>query len=223
HRVPKGRIFPLTQDELVAATALLQAIERGELDALCVPVAPLDVLAQQVVAACVQQEWNPDELHARFRRAWPYRELGREDFDRTVDLHVGGRLGLLHRDGVQNRLLATKRARLPALTSGGAIPDRTEYQVVLDPDGTHIGSVDEDFAVESSIGDVFQLGNAGWQVLKIEAGRLRVADAKGAPPSLPFWSGEAPARTEELCAAIDTVRVAGADAVSDARFFGLSA
>ncbi len=205
--VPKGRVFPLTQDELVAAAALLDAIHRHDLDALRIPEAPLDILAQQLVAACVQQEWPEDDLYALVRRAHPYRELSRDEFDELVALHAGaGRLALLHRDAVGRRLLPTKRARLPAVTGGGAIPDNAEYDVVLEPAGTRIGSVDEDFAIESTIGDVFQLGSTSWRIEKIESGKLRVSDAAGVPPSMPFWFGEGPARSAELCAAIERTR-----------------
>ncbi|MBK8978770.1 MAG: DEAD/DEAH box helicase [Planctomycetes bacterium] len=208
-RLPKGRVFPLTIDELLTVSATCDAIRRGELDALRVPRAPLDILAQQIVAACVQRTWRTDELFECLRRAAPYRELSRADFDAVVALHAGGRLALLHRDGVGDRLLQTKRARLPAITGGGAIPDTAQYEVVLDPDGVRVGAVDEDFAIESTLGDVFQLGNASWRVEKIEPGRLRVSDARGVPPSMPFWFGEAPARSAELCAALDRVREHG--------------
>jgi ATP-dependent helicase Lhr and Lhr-like helicase len=205
-RTPKGRIFPLTRDELVCSAALLHAVRSGDLDRTPLPRRPLDILAQQVVAACVAETWEEDALFATLTRAWPYRELSRGDFEAVVRLHSQGRLALLHRDGVQRRLRATRRARLTALTSGGAIPD---YQVLLEPEGTLIGSVHEDFAVEATVGDIFQLGNASWKILKVEPGIVRVADAQGAPPSLPFWLGEAPARTEELSEAISRVRIEG--------------
>ena len=205
-KLPVGRIFPLTRDELVEAAALVQALEQGELDRIRPPEGPLDILAQQLVAAVVTRSWDEDELFARVRRAHPYRDLPREDFDAVVALHDRGRRALIHRDGVGNRLLATRRARLVAISSGGAIPDRADYRVVLEPDGTTVGSLDEDFAVESSVGDVFQLGGASWQVVKVEPGVVRVADAHGAPPSLPFWFGEAPGRSAELSRALGDLR-----------------
>jgi ATP-dependent Lhr-like helicase len=211
-RTPKGRLFPLTQDELVCGAALLDAVSRGELDRTPQPPRPLDILAQQIVAACVSETWDEAALFDTFRKSWPYRDLAREDFDAVVALHTDGRYALLHRDGVHGRLRATRRARLTALTAGGAIPDNGEYRVVLEPEGTRVGSVDEDFAVEASAGDVFQLGNASWAILKVESGVVRVADAGGAPPTLPFWFGEAPARTRELSAAIARVRTRGRDA-----------
>src|SRR6185436_2527896 len=171
--------------------------------------APLDILAQQVVAACVSEAWGEDELYATLRRAWPYRELPREDFDAVLAMHAEGRRALLHRDGVNRRVRATRRARLVAITSGGAIPDTTQYRVLEEPEGTFVGTIDEDFAVESSAGDVFQLGNASWRVLKVERGTMRVMDAKGAPPSLPFWVAEAPSRTRELSEEIGVVRERG--------------
>ncbi len=205
-RVPKGRLFPLTRDQLVESAALLRAVRRGELDAICSPRAPLDILAQQVVAACVPEEWETEALFALVRRATPYAELERALFDSTCDLHTQGRLALLHRDGVRGRLRATRRARLVAITSGGAIPDTAEYRVLLEPEGTLVGTLDEDFAIESNGGDVFQLGAASWRVLRIEPGVVRVADAQGAPPTVPFWLGEAPARTRELSAEVSRLR-----------------
>src|SRR5262245_57344999 len=210
-RVPRGRVFPLTQDDLVTATALLDAIHRGELDRTPQPGKPLDILAQHLVSACVTETWDEDRLFELCRRAWPYRDPAREDFDAIVALHTDGRSALLHRDGVHARLRATKRARITALTAGGAIPDTGQYRVLLEPEGIHVGSLDEDFAIESSGGDIFQLGNASWRILRVEPGVVRVADAQGAPPTVPFWFGEAPARTEELSAAVARVRVNGRD------------
>ncbi len=209
-KIPKGRVFPLTQEELVSGAALLRATERGDLDRTPMPGAPLDILAQQIVAACVPEDWDEDRLFETFTRAWPYRELDREQFDAVLALHAGGRLSLLHRDGVNGRVRATRRAPLVSMSSGGAIPDKGEYRVVLEPQGTRVGSVDEDFAIESSGGDVFQLGNASWRVLRVTAGAVHVADAHGSPPSLPFWIGEAPSRTPELAREIIAVREDGA-------------
>jgi ATP-dependent Lhr-like helicase len=157
-RVPKGRIFPLTIDELAEAEALLDAVDRRLLDRTPLPRAPLDILAQQVVAACVPETWDEGELFDRLRCAWPYRDLTRDDFDSVVALHSDGRRALLHRDGVHGRLRATKRARLQAITSGGAIPDTGDYQVLLEPDGTHVGALNEDFAIESNRGDIVAAG-----------------------------------------------------------------
>jgi ATP-dependent Lhr-like helicase len=210
-RTPKGRIFPLTQDQLVTAAALLDSVRRGELDRLHVPERPLDILAQQVVAACVPETWDEEALLGAFRRAWPYRDLTRGEFDDVVRLHTQGRGALLHRDGVNGRLRATKRALLTALTAGGAIPDTGQYRVVVEPEGTLVGSLDEDFAVEANGGDIFQLGNASWRILRVEPGVVRVADAQGAPPTIPFWLGEGPARTDELSAAVGRIREQGRD------------
>ncbi len=205
---PRARLFPLTLDELACAAALLQAVRAGELDRTPKPVAPLDILAQQVVAACVTDTWDEARLYDTCRRAWPYRDLPRGDFQQIIALHAAGRRALLHRDGVNGRLRATRRARITALTSGGAIPDNADYQVVLEPEGMVVGSLNEDFAIESNAGDIFQLGNASWRILRVEPGVVRVADAAGQPPRLPFWLGEAPARTEELSAAVGRVRAA---------------
>lgn len=208
-RIPKGRIFPLTIDELVEAAALLTAAARGELDRTPQPAAPLDILAQQIVASCVQvgpDGWKENELFDLFARAWPYREMKREDFDATVQLHSDGRRGLLHRDGVNQRLMAKKRARITAVTSGGAIPDVSDFRVLQEPDGTFIGTLNEDFAIESNVGDIFQLGNTSWRILRVERGVVRVADAQGQPPNVPFWLGEGPSRTTELSAEIGRIR-----------------
>jgi ATP-dependent Lhr-like helicase len=159
-RVPKGRLFPLTVDELVEAAALLRCVRRGLLDRTPPPPRPLDILAQQVVAATVGEPWEEQALYAAFRRAWPYRDLARSELDAVVSLHAQGRGALLHRDSVHGRLRATRRARLMALLSGGAIPDTADYQVRLEPEGTLVGTVNEDWAVEAHGGDIFQLGNA---------------------------------------------------------------
>ena len=211
--LPKGRIFPLTRDELIECAALLDAVRRGELDRLIIPEKPIDILAQQIVAEAAAEEQGEDELFARMRRAWPYRNLTRKEFDETVEMlstgfttRRGRRGAYLHHDAVNGRLRARKGARLTAITSGGAIPDTADYQVVLEPAGTQVGTVHEDFAVESAPGDVFQLGNASWRILKVEPGRVLVEDAKGHPPSIPFWLGEAPGRTDELSIAVSRLR-----------------
>ncbi|HEX7901751.1 MAG TPA: DEAD/DEAH box helicase [Planctomycetota bacterium] len=205
-KTPKGRYFALTQDELAEAGALFRCLKRKELDRTPQPPAPLDILAQQVVAACVPGEWHEDALYAAVKRAWPYRDLPREDFESVLNLHSQGRRALLHRDALGRRVLATKRARMTAVMSGGAIPDTADYQVVLEPDGAPVGTVNEDWAIESNAGDIFQLGNTSWKILKVEPGIVRVADAKGQPPSLPFWFGEGASRTEELSAEIGRMR-----------------
>ncbi|MFT7464281.1 MAG: ATP-dependent Lhr-like helicase, partial [Pseudohongiellaceae bacterium] len=206
HRTPKGLMFPLTLDELAEAAALLSTVGRGELDRTLSPPPAMDILAQQIVASCVGGEWEQTALFDLLRGAWPYRELTRADFDRVVNLHSEGRWALLHRDDVGGRLMATKRARLPALTSGGAIPDTADYEVRLDPENLFVGTLNEDFAVEANAGDIFQLGNTSWRILRVESGVVRVADAQGEPPTLPFWLGEAPSRTRELSAEIAAQR-----------------
>jgi len=205
-KIPKGRLFPLTLDELMEGAALLRCIKGAVLDRTPIPPRPLDILAQQIVAACVPEAWDERELYDVLRRAFPYRTLEREEFDKVVALHTAGRRALLHRDGVNGRVMATRRARLAALLSGGAIPDTADYQVRLEPEGTLVGTVNEDWAVESNGGDIFQLGNTSWRVIRIEPGIVRVADAKGQPPSVPFWLGEAPGRTRELAAEIGELR-----------------
>ena len=210
---PKGRLFPLSRDELVESVALLDCVRRGELDALIVPPQPIDVLAQQIVAEVACREWSEDALFALFHRAAPYRDLGREAFADVVRMLADGfatrrgtRGAYLHRDAVNGTLRARRGARLTALSSGGTIPDTADYLVVLEPAGTVVGSVHEDFAVESLSGDVFQLGNTSYRILKVETDRLRVEDAQGAPPSIPFWIGEAPGRSDELSAGVSRLR-----------------
>jgi len=211
--LPKARIFPTSRDELIECAALVDAARRGELDRLYIPDKPLDILAQQIVAATAAEEWKEEDLYATFRRAYPYRNLEREEFDGVVEMLADGfstrrgrRGAYLHHDAVNGRLRARKGARIAAITSGGAIPDTGDYRVVLEPSESVVGTVNEDFAVESMPGDVFQLGNASWQILKVEPGRVLVADAKGQPPSIPFWLGEAPGRTDELSVAVSRLR-----------------
>ncbi len=211
-RTPKGRLFPLTRDELLASAALLHAVQHGELDRTVQPVNPLDILAQQLVATCCDGVWPEEELFALVRAAWPFRTLPRDRFDAVLAMHAHGRAALLHRDPVHRTVRGTRRARLCAITCGGAIPDVADWRVVLDHDDTPIGTVHEDFAIESSVGDVFQLGTASWQIRRVGSGELRVADAHGVPPSLPFWIAEGPARSDELAVAVATVRRRGGDA-----------
>ncbi|HEY1724459.1 MAG TPA: DEAD/DEAH box helicase [Steroidobacteraceae bacterium] len=212
--VPKGRLLPLSRDDLVECTALLDAVRRGELDALSIPPQPLDVLAQQLVAEVSARDYAEDELFELVRRAWPYRELTRAQFDQVLRMLTDGfstrrgrQSAYLHRDAVNRRLRARRGARLTAITCGGAIPDNADYQVILEPAGTFIGTLNEDFAVESLAGDVFQLGNCSYRILRVEAGRVRVEDARGQPPTMPFWLGEAPARSAELSAAVSALRL----------------
>src|SRR6185295_7507328 len=211
--VPKARLFPLSRDDLVECAALLDAVRRGELDRLSIPDAPLDVLSQQIVAEVAAAEWAEGELYETFRRAYPYRNLTRETFVEVVrtlaegfDTSRGHRASYVHRDAVNGVLRGRKGARLTALTSGGAIPDNADYDVMLEPAGQKVGTVNEDFAVESLAGDIFQLGNTSYRILRVEAGRVRVEDAHGQPPSIPFWLGEAPARTDEVSAAVSRLR-----------------
>ncbi|NII10787.1 DEAD/DEAH box helicase [Oleiagrimonas sp. C23AA] len=210
---PKGRLFATTRDELVECTALLDAVRRGELDALQVPPAPLDVLAQQLVAELAVAEWSEDALYDMVRGAAPYAQLSRADFDAVLSMLAEGfstrrgqRAGYIHHDAVNRSLRGRRNARLTALTSGGTIPDTADYLVELEPQAQIIGSVNEDFAVESMAGDVFQLGNQSYRILRVERDRVRVEDAKGQPPSIPFWIGEAPGRTDELSFAVARLR-----------------
>ncbi len=213
--VPKGRFFATTRDDLLECAALVRAVKHGDLDRLMIPESPLDVLAQQIVASCSAEEWDEQELFSLGRRAYPYRNLQRETFDSILEmLSEGiaarrGRYGAyLHRDRVNGKLRARRGSRIAAITSGGAIPDNSLYTVVAEPDGVVVGTVDEDFAVESNRGDIMLLGNTSWMIHRIEtnSGRMLVQDAHGAPPSVPFWRGEAPARTEELSEHVGDLR-----------------
>ncbi len=210
---PKGRLFPLSRDDLVECAALIEASQRGELDSLAIPDQPLDVLAQQIVAEVAARECNEAQLYALVRRAWPYRSLARAKFDAIVGMLAEGfttrrgrRGALIHRDAVNGVLRSRKGARLTALTSGGTIPDTADFQVVLEPQSLVVGTVNEDFAVESLAGDVFQLGNTAYRILRVERGLVRVEDAQGAPPTIPFWLGEAPGRSHELSVAVSRLR-----------------
>src|SRR5215467_31002 len=211
--LPKGRFFVTTRDELIECAALVRAIRRAELDKLEIPIAPLDILAQQVVAAAACEDLGEEELFELMRQAWPYRDLTRRDFDQVLEmLSEGiatsrGRSGaFLHRDQVNHRVKGRRGARLAAITNGGAIPDTAQYQVIAEPEGHVIGSVDEDFAIESMVGDVFLMGAASWRIRRVETGRVRVEDAHGAAPSIPFWNGEAPGRTRELSLEVSRLR-----------------
>src|SRR3954471_1388417 len=214
---PKGRLYPLTRDELVECAALLAAVRAGRLDAIQLPVLPLDIAAQQIVAEVGAQEWKTDDLFALVRRAAPYRSMTREQFDEVVDLVSNGiptargaRGAYVRHDAVNGELRGRKGARLAAATSGGAIPENGDYRVVAEPDDTFIGTVNEDWAVESMAGDIFLLGTHSWQIRRVEAGVVRVRDAGDTPPTVPFWLGEAPARTAELSEEVSAVR-AGVD------------
>ena len=210
---PKGRLFPLTRDELIECMALVRGFRRGTLDRLSIPPWPLDVLAQQIVAECACREWDEDALYDLSRLAYPYRALPRQRYDEIVEMlahgvapREGRRSAYLHHDAVNRKLRGRRGARLAALTSGGAIPDNADYDVILEPENTFLGTVNEDFAVESLRGDVFLLGNTPWRILRVENGRVRVEDARGAAPSVPFWLGEAPWRTAELSDEVSALR-----------------
>ncbi|HKD63027.1 MAG TPA: DEAD/DEAH box helicase [Candidatus Acidoferrales bacterium] len=211
--IPKGRIFAATRDELLECSALVRAIRQGDLDRIEIPEAPQDVLAQQIVAMCSAEDWQEDDLFARIRRSYPYRNLERAQFDTIVEmLSEGiaarrGRYGTyLHCDRVNGRVRGRRGSRLAAITSGGAIPDNALYTVVAEPEGTVVGTIDEDFAVESLRGDIMLLGNTSWRIRRVQMGRVLVEDAHGAAPTVPFWRGEAPARTAELSAQVADLR-----------------
>ena len=220
--VPKGRLFPLSRDELIECAALLRATREGRLDKLIIPDKPLDILAQQIVAATAGEEWDEDKLYASVRSAYPYRDLSRKEFDDVVQMLADGfttrrgrRGAHIHYDGVNRKIKGRRGARISAITSGGAIPDLGDYRVILEPTETFVGTLNEDFAIESNPGDIFQLGNTSYQIMKVESGQVRVADAKGQPPTLPFWIGEAPGRTIELSEEVSRLRQDVADRLDD--------
>ncbi|MGK4005754.1 DEAD/DEAH box helicase [Sorangium sp. So ce1036] len=238
---PRGRLFPLTRDQLVECAAIVRAARRGELDRMTAREGPLDVLAQQIIAACACEERDEEGLYALVRRAAPYEGLSRRDFDAVVAMISGGAAGaadegaaaargarqragaLVYRDALGGRLRGRRGARLAALTSGGAIPDLAAVDVLLQPDGTKVGTLDEDFAIESNAGDVFLLGNTSWRVLRMEGGQMWVEDAHGAAPTVPFWLGEAPARTPELSAEVAALRAEIAARLEEERAGGAQA
>jgi len=211
--VPKGRLFATTRDDLIECAALVRAIHQGDLDRLAVPEAPVDILAQQIVAMCAAEDWKEEELFQSARRAHPYRNLPRLTFDEIIEMlsegiaSTRGRYAAyLHRDRVNGIVRARRGSRLAAITSGGAIPENSLYSVIAQPEGTIVGTVDEDFAVESLAGDIMLLGNTSWRIRRVQSGSILVEDAQGAAPNIPFWRGEAPARTDELSANVSELR-----------------
>jgi ATP-dependent Lhr-like helicase len=211
--LPKGRLFCTTRDELIECAALVRAIRAGFLDKIEIPHAPLDILAQQLVATAATGEWSENDLFDMTRSAYPYRDLTRKSFDSVIEVlsegiaTMRGRRGaMLHRDQVNGVIKGRRGARLIAITNGGAIPETTQYQVVAEPENTVVGTLDEDFAIESQSGDIFLLGTTSWRVKRVENGRVRVEDAHGMPPSIPFWNGEAPGRTVELSREVSRLR-----------------
>src|SRR6266571_2632549 len=213
--LPKGRVFPLTRDDLIECAAMVRAVWDGELDRVLIPDKPLDVLAQQITAEVAAEEWDEEALFELFRRAYPYRGLEKAEFDEVVAMLAHGyatkrgqRAALVHYDAVHRKLRERRGSRMIAIMSGGAIPEVFDYRVRLEPEGTFIGTLNEDFAIESLPGDIFQLGNTSWRILQIGNGVVRVADAQGQPPSMPFWLGEAPSRSDEMSAAVSRLRAA---------------
>jgi ATP-dependent Lhr-like helicase len=211
--IPKGRLFPATRDDLVESIALMIAVKKGLLDAVAIPLAPLDVLAQQMIAEVSAREWDTAALFDQICSAWPYRNLDIPTFDQVIDMLSGGyatrrgrRAAYVYHDAINGRLRARPAARLTALQNGGAIPDQFDYEVVMLPQGYRIGSLNEDFAFESIPGDIFQLGNTSYRILKVEQGRVLVEDARGQPPNIPFWLGDAPGRSDELSKTVSSLR-----------------
>jgi len=210
---PKGRLFPLSRDDLVECVALQLALENGELDAIVIPPEPLDVLAQQLVAELAARDWDADDLYDLVRQAWPYHELTKEQFLAVIRMLADGystrrgrRSALVFYDAINGQIRGRPAARLTALQNGGAIPDHFDYEVIMLPQGHRIGTLNEDFAFESIPGDIFQLGNTSYKMLKIEQGRVLVEDAHGQPPNIPFWTGDKPGRSDELSMAVSDLR-----------------
>ena len=220
--IPKGRIFPTTRDELLECASLVKAVRSGELDRLHVPESPMDILAQQIVAMCAADDWTESDLFDTVSKSAPYANLTKDEFNRILEMLSEGIAAKRGRYGayllwnkVDGILKGRRGARLAAITSGGAIPETGNYNVVLEPEETVIGTIDEDFAIDSSNGDVFLLGNNSWRVRRVETSKARVLveDAHGASPTIPFWFGEAPARTEELSMQISDLRQRVSDAI----------
>ena len=219
---PHGRLFPTTRDELIEAAALIRGVRAGRLDRIYIPDAPRDVLAQQIVAECACEDWSETALFDLVRTAQPYAQLARRDFEEIVELlaiGVGEGAGraapLIHRDRIHGLVRGRRGARLTAITNGGTIPETGDYQVVAEPDDTAVGSVNEDFAMESMAGDIFLLGSTSWRIRRVEQSTVRVVDAQGAPPTIPFWLGEAPGRTRELSQEVGQLRRDMADGLDD--------
>src|SRR5258707_8396618 len=213
--LPKGGVFPLTRDDLIECAGMVRAVKDGELDRVLIPDKPLDVLAQQIVAEAAAEEWDEEVLFDLFRGAYPYRGLEKSEFDEVVAMLAHGyatkrgqRAALVHYDAVHQKLRERRGSRMIAIMSGRAIPEVFDYRVRLEPEGTFIGTLNEDFAIESLPGDIFQLGNTSWRILQIGNGVVRVADAQGQPPSMPFCLGEAPSRSDEMSAAVSKLRAA---------------
>jgi len=207
---PKGRLFPLSRDQLIECMALIRAVKKQRLDAIEIPEQPLDILAQQMIAAVAAEPMEEDTLYNLCRGAWPYRHLTRDIFNEVLTMISEGvaqkRGAFLHRDQINGNVRARRGARLAAITSGGAIPETAEYRVITGDDRTVVGSVDEDFAIDSSAGDIFLLGNTSWRINHVRGGEVNVTDAGGAPPTIPFWFGESPGRTIELSEEISQLR-----------------
>ncbi len=219
---PKGRLFPATRDELIECAGLIRAVHEGRLDRIVIPTAPLDVLAQQIVAESACEPWATGDLYDLVRRATPYRELSRAGFDEIVEMLANG-IGegagraapLIHHDRINGMIRGRRGARMAAITNGGTIPEMGDYRVVAQPDEMTVGTVNEDFAIESMAGDIFLLGSTSWRILRVEQSTVRVEDARGAPPTIPFWLGEAPGRTIELSAEVGRLRRYVADGLAD--------
>src|SRR2546423_4822584 len=222
--IPKGRLFPLSRDELIECTAMLRATREGRLDRLIIPQKPLDILAQQIVAASAGEEWDENALYERMRSAYPYRDLSRKEFDDVIQMLAEGfttrrgrRSAHIHYDAINRKIKGRRGARIAAITSGGAIPDLGDYRVILEPTETFAGTLNEDFAIESMPGDIFQLGNTSYQIVNVESGLRPVTDAQGQTPSIPFWVGEAPGRTPELSVQVSRLRQDIAGRLGDPR------
>lgn len=224
---PKGRLFATTRDELVECAALVKAIQEGEMDRIAIPDCALDVLAQQVIAACSASDWKEEDLYNLVKRAYPYRDLSPEDFDRVLEMVSEGVAGrnysygrFVHRDRINKVLKGRRGSRLAAVTNAGTIPETNVFTVIAEPDEQMVGTLDEDFSLESNAGDIILLGNTSWIVRKVEGiqGKVRVIDAKGAPPTVPFWLGEGLGRTIELSQQVAEIR----ELVVNAKAIGVS-
>lgn len=205
----KGRLVPKHSADLLEAAVVAQRMRDGEIETTRIPANPLDVLAQQIVAACALDEWSADDLYALCRGASNYSTLSREQFDNTLDMLAGRypaeEFSELRPRVIWDRLAGTVRGRSGAqrlaVVSGGTIPDRGLFGVFL-PDGSRVGELDEEMVYESRVGQTFILGASTWRIEEITFERVVVTPAPGQIGTMPFWHGDGPGRDAELGRAV---------------------
>ncbi len=208
----RALLVPLTRDDLSECVALVRSVRQGNLEQLALASPALDILAQQIVAETAMRDIAADELYTVMKSEYIWRELRRSDFDGVLSmlndgysLRFGRRSRYIFYDRTEQIVRARPGARITAALNGGAIPENFEYEVIEEPDGTYVGSVHEDFAIESSRGDVFQLGNRLWQITQVSGNRVSVVYAPNKHPTIPFWIVDVPGRTDALSAAVSSL------------------